>query len=440
MKILVVDVDAGNGQLSFIMRAQDQGHQVRWCFSKPVDWKARPIGKGIATIVADWRDHIRWADLIVMGDNTKHLQAMDQVRARGTPVIGATEKSAAWELERQLGQQVFKKHGIPVPPYREFSRYDDAIRYVEKEGRAFVSKPCGDEEDKNLSYVAKSPADLIYMLKRWKGSHRHKDSFILQEKVSGTELAVGAFVGPRGFNKGFWENWEHKKLAAGDLGPNTGEMGTAIMSTARSRLAEKVLKPLEDAIVATGHVGYVDVNTIIDEDGTPWPLEFTMRFGYPMWPIQQSLLKGDVAEWLLDLVEGRDAKPFEMERPAVGVVLACGAFPHGRAPIGDFVGVPLYEVDKILDHVHFCEAQLGSAPLDQGEKVVDGPCYLTAGDYVLVATGAGDDVRQARRRAYAVIDRIKMPSSPFYRTDIGLRLAKQLPDLQAMGYARSWTY
>lgn len=440
MKILVVDNDMGNGQLSFIMRAQDDGHTVRWWGAKPIDWKAKPIGKGIATIVADWRDHIRWADLVILGDNTRLTIEMDRIRAQGKPVIGATTESATWELERQTGQLVFKKAGIPVPPYKEFKHYDDAIRYVEREGRAFVSKPNGDEEDKSLSYVAKSPADLVYMLKRWKAGHRHKDSFILQEKVSGIELAVGAWVGPQGFTHGWCENWEHKKLFVGDLGVATGEMGTALMHTARSKLAGKVLAPLEEVIVKTGHTGYVDVNCIVDDEGTPWPLEFTMRSGYPTWPIQQSLLKGDVAEWLLDLAEGRDAKPWVMETAAVGVVLACGAFPHGRERTEDIVGIPIYGTEGMLDRLGFCEVMAGSAPHDVDEKVVDQPCFCTAGNYVLVASGTGDTVTAARRSAYRTITKLKLPSSPFYRTDIGLRLAKQLPEAQALGYAKAWTY
>lgn len=439
MKILVVDNEAGNGQLSFIMRAQDDGHTVRWYFSKPLDWKAKPVGKGIATIVADWRDHVRWADLIVLGDNTKHLDQMDALRRQGRKIIGATQASAAWELDRTVGQQIFRKHGIPVPAYREFSNYDQAIAYVKREGRPFVSKPNGDTDDKALSYVAKSPADMIYQLQKWKGGHKHKDAFILQEKVSGVEMAVGAWVGSNGFTAGWLENFETKKLFAGDLGPNTGEMGTTIKHVGRSRLAEKVLKPLEDAIVATGHTGYVDVNTIVDEDGTPWPLEFTMRFGYPTWPIQQALIDGDIAEWLMDLTDGRDAKPWSRET-AVGVVMATGSFPHGRIPHADIVGIPIYGAEDVLDDLHFAEVQLGKAPLDVGGKVVDSPCFLTAGDYILTATGRGASVVEARYRAYSVLGKLSLPSSPFWRNDIGLKLKTCLPRLADLGYAKAWRY
>jgi phosphoribosylamine-glycine ligase len=57
------------------------------------------------------------------------------------------------------------------------------------------------------------------------------------------------------------------------------------------------------------------------------------------------------------------------------------------------------------------------------------------GDYVLVVSGTGESVGQAVRRAYAVVDKIKIPASPFWRVDIGQRLKKQLPEIQSLGYA-----
>jgi phosphoribosylamine--glycine ligase len=172
--------------------------------------------------------------------------------------------------------ETFEAHGIPVPDYREFSNFDQAIAYVKKEDRPFVSKPSGDA-DKALSYVAKSPADLVYMLERWKKSSKLKPPFILQEKIDGIEMAVGGWLGPHGFNKGWLENFEFKKLCNGDLGCATGEQGTVLRYVAKSKLAKQVLAPFADTLVDAGYTGYVDVNCIIDESGQPWPLEFTMR-------------------------------------------------------------------------------------------------------------------------------------------------------------------
>jgi phosphoribosylamine-glycine ligase len=56
----------------------------------------------------------------------------------------------------------------------------------------------------------------------------------------------------------------------------------------------------------------------------------------------------------------------------------------------------------------------------------------------MVVTATDDTVQGARQKVYRRMDRIKksMPGSPMFRTDIGLRLSKQLSDLNRMGYAR----
>ena len=431
MKVLFLDAFGGDGCLDVVLRAQDDGHEVRWHYRK--DARSMEFGRGLVTHVSDWRDHMRWADLVVLADNTKHLREVDAWRKNhGVPVVGATTEAASWELDRKVGQDVFKRAGIPIPPFKEFTDYDAAIAYVQKEGRAFVSKPSYDESDKSLSYVGKSPDDLIYMLTKWKKQQKLKGAFILQEKISGCEMAVGGWFGPHGFNRDVCENWEFKCLMAGDCGPNCGEMGTVLRFVSKSKLFDKVLKPLEDRLSRLGYVGYVDVNCIIDEDGDPWPLEFTMRMGWPTFNIQQALVKGDHVEWLAGLSEGRDLRPFSQET-AVGVVMALPDFPYGKKDIKTVLGAPVYGLTpSVRKHVHPCQMQAPNRWTIQGEQKVE---LLTAGDYVLVASGTGESVRQARARAYRIIEKIQIPASPFWRPDIGTRLKSQLPEVQKHGYA-----
>lgn len=430
MRILVLD--ERGAAIDFALRCIDDGHDVR-VFIRQTP-KTDKIGRGLVTLVPEWQPSMKWADLVFLSDNTRYLKDLDKWRAEGKCIVGPSAAAAEWELNRTLGMDLFRKHKIEVAPYKEFTNYDAAIAYVRKEGRAFVSKPCGDEPDKSLSYVAKSPADLIFMLERWKKAQRHKGAFILQEKIDGIEMAVGGWFGPGGFNQGWLENWECKKLFPGDLGPSTGEMGTVTRVVRKSKLADLVLKPFEDDLEALGYVGFVDVNCIITEDGTPYPLEFTMRPGWPTFNIQQALIEGDHAEWLLDLCEGRDAKNWVMDKVAVGVVVALPDFPYSHVTRKEVTGIPLY-IRGSTRNVHPCEIMAGEAPHDVDDAVVQAPCWVTAGDYVYVASGLGDTVSAARRAAYRVIDRVAMPASPFWRRDIGLRLGKELDKLQALGFA-----
>ena len=120
--------------------------------------------------------------------------------------------------------------------------------------------------------------------------------------------------------------------------------------------------------------------------------------------------------------------------------MAQGDFPWSKLQIKEVSGFPIYGLDTLSDGVHLCQAQAGEAPVNiEGDIATEG-CALTAGDYILIASGTGATVRAARAKAYAVLDKIKMPNGPFWRIDIGKRLQKELPKLAEKGYALDWTY
>src|SRR3974390_6907 len=415
MKLLVIDSKHAHG-LDFVLRAQRDGHDVRWFF--PANDKNKFIGGGLVTKVSDYAPSLRWADLVFLTDNTTYLHNMSAARKDGIAVCGATVESAEWELDRTLGMQMLEENGIEVPKYREFHDYNAAIHYVKKEARPFVSKPSGDA-DKALSYVAQSDTDLLFMLERWKASSKLKPPFILQEKIEGVEMAVGGWLGPHGWNEGWCENFEFKKLCTGHLGCSTGEQGTVLRYVRKSKLAEEVLLPLTDDLLRTGHTGYVDVNCIIDSKGRPWPLEFTMRPGWPTFNIQQCLHRGDSVEWLMSLVDGVDLKNMILNEIATGVVLSIPDYTYSHLTRKEVVGIPVYGQEQVMEHIHPCEMMECEVPAEEGGRR---KCLGTAGDYVLVMTATGRTVRDAQRTVYRHLKTVNVPNSPTWRTDIGDRL------------------
>jgi phosphoribosylamine--glycine ligase len=265
-----------------------------------------------------------------------------------------------------------------------------------------------------------------------------KDGIIIQEKKTGMEMAVGGYFGPHGWNAWGFENFENKKLMNGDLGPATGEMGTLVrpVKLAQSRLAQMVLLPFTKQLKALGYVGYVDNNCIITDDGTPWPLEWTMRDGWPLRHNVTSLVVGDQAQWMLDLVQGRDTLKVQ-DACSISVVMPLPPFPYQHVVGKDVDGVPIYGW-RDREQIHLSEARLeAEVPTMMGDKLVRIPGMVCTDVYPLVITGTGQTISGARRSAYAAAKRVKIPNSAFYRTDIGVgRMVKQLPKLQKLGYAR----
>lgn len=423
--------------LDWTLRCIEDGHQVKWYVSN--DPQISEVGKGMVERVDNPHDWYRWADLIFFSCNGKWLDLAENWKKQGWPVIVASKESESWESDRKKGTEVLNKAGIKTIPVREFTDYDAAIKFVEKTMKRYVSKP-NDSPDKSLSYCSKSPQDMVFMLERWKKLGKLKDSFILQEFVPGCEMSAGGWFGPGGFSQGVHECWEFKKFMNDDLGVATGEQGSVLRIVKESKLADMVLFPLEEQLTKAGFIGNVDVNCIIDEKGQPWPIEFTMRPGWPTFNIQMALHKGDSAEWLVDLWEGKDARNWEMDKIAVGVVMSIPNYPFSKTNKKDEVeGIPIYG-DYKKPCIHLCEVQMGEAPVEVLGRIVTRPNLTTAGDYLLVVTGTGDTVTEAQKSAYRELKSLSVPNSPMYRTDIGNRLKKQLVELQKHGFAAGMTY
>ena len=444
MKRLLV-LDDGSNCLDMILRARRAGWEVRWWSRTTPNGHGECVGNGFVEKIKDFaevqRKWIDWADLIYLPDNIKYISMLEPYRKQGYPIMAPSVDAAELEINRDAGQKAMESVGISTMESKGFHDYDSAIKFVIKHPEFLVSKPSG-EADKALSYVASKPEELLFMLERWKQVPKYvksakEDGFILQERKYGVEMAVGGWFGPGGWSKYIYENWEYKKLMADDLGVNTGEMGTLSRIVTKSKLAEQCLFPITPVLEKLGYCGYIDNNVIIDEDGNPWPMEWTMRDGWPTrHNITAHIKNDDPIQWMLDLVNGTDTIKCIDGEVCVSVVCAIPDFPYSRATIKDLTGFPIWGASD-LERVHFSEVMLGETPLISNGKMIKIPGPVTCGDYVLVVTGVGSTISAARRDVYTAVKKIKVPNSLFYRPDIGAgRMKKQLPILHKLGYAK----
>jgi len=169
-----------------------------------------------------------------------------------------------------------------------------------------------------------------------------------------------------------------------------------------------------------------------------WPLEFTMRPGWPLFMIQQALHKGDPAQWMLDLLDGKDTLKVSGDI-ACGVVISMPPYPFDKGtPKSESAGYPMFDLTMadVIKNVHLAEVMCGKAPaMVDGKVKLNEEQFLTAGNYVCIVTGTGKTVEDARTDCYGTVKKkINIPNSIGYRIDIGCRLEKQLPELCKMGF------
>ena len=439
--MIILVIDPAGLTVDWCLRCIAAGHHVKLWTKGP---KAKNIGVGLIDRVDNWKKYIDVADLIFSADNLSEMKELDEYMKKGYPIFGPGKRAAKLELDRMYGQDVIEEFGGPVITSHEFSNYDSAITFVKQNPKRYVSKPCGEEEDKSLSYVAKDEADMIGFLTKRKQKGKAASKFILQEFKPGVEIACTGIFGPAGWMDYWFEGFEHKKQMNDDLGVNTGEMGTVIRCTKSSKIADVLMKPLADTLHEIGYVGMLDVNCIVDEkDGTPWPMEWTARPGYPMWNIMQPLIKGDPAEWMVDCIKGKNTLEC-IEETSVGVVMACSDFPFNKKDPEDYLDFPILTDDvseEEMNNVHPCEIKLSqTVKMIDGKLVEDHPEWGTAGTYILVCTGTGKTITEAKDKAYKLLKKVKLGNDPQWRTDIGNRCESALKKLQKFGFCKGWKF
>lgn len=439
MRVLIADVELCG--LDFAARCVADGHDVRLA-----QQTRHPIGEGFegVKLVGDWRGSMGWVGkdgLVVTTGNAKWLVELDRFRDLGFHIFGPTAQSAKLEIDRKAGMEAMKSVGIETPHFETFPDLGAAEAFARKADQAYVFKTLGSEDDKSLSFVSASPAEMVAFIQRQKSRGlKLSGPCMLQEKIDMiAELGVSGWFGPEGFLPGKWQTcFEHKKLMNGEIGPNTGEMGTVCQYAENDKLAEMMLEPMAPILQALGHRGDFAIGCGIDSKGNAHFFEFTARLGWPAFYIQTASHKGDCAQWMMDLLNGKDTLRVDY-RPAVGVVLAQPPWPQFDGKPECVEGNPITGMEEVWNQCHPAMMMIGKGPNMEGGKVKDGPQHQTAGELVACITGLGATVTKARKSAYGAIDEIGFADMT-YRTDIGEKLEACLPKLQRAGFCETMEF
>jgi phosphoribosylamine--glycine ligase len=405
-----------------------EGHPVKLHIANEEE---REIADGFVPKSADWKKDADWADVVVFDDVLGHGTLAHELRKSGKHVVGGTPYSDRLEDDRAFGQQELKAAGVTIIPQENFTSFDDAMAFVTANPNRYVIKPSGEAQNyKRLLFVGEEDdgRDVVQVLDDYKRawSGRIKE-FQLQRRILGVEVATGAFFNGKEFAYPVCVNFEHKKLFPGDIGPSTGEMGTAMFWSEPNKVFNATLKKMEPRLAAEGYVGYIDVNCIVNSNGV-YPLEFTARFGYPTISIQQEGLLTPLGELFVKLAEGSTTRFRARTGFQVGVRIVVPPFPFNDEETfasSSKDAVILFKTPS-RDGVHI-----------EDVKAVNGEWLVTGSSgVVLIVCGTGTSMRQAQRQAYNRVRNIMIPNM-YYREDIGDRWSEEDSDrLLSWGYLR----
>src|SRR3989338_434507 len=238
-----------------------EGHEVKLFTEDPDD---KEVGDGFIPKVDKWQDEVAWADVIVFDDVLGHGTKAQKLRKEGKLVVGGTPYTDRLEDDRAFGQDELKKAGVSIIPSWNFTSLDDAIEFVKANPTKYVIKPSLEAQNiKRLLFIGEEDdgKDVIRMLEAYKKAWAKEiKEFQLQKKVTGVEVAVGAFFNGKEFITPVNVNFEHKKLFPGDIGVATGEMGTSMFWSEPNKIFNQTLMKFEETLRKEKYVGYIDIN------------------------------------------------------------------------------------------------------------------------------------------------------------------------------------
>jgi phosphoribosylamine--glycine ligase len=403
---------------SLYMRLAEDGHEVKVFVG---DEGASGTMAGLVPRTDDWRAELDWVgrDGIILFEAVSegYGALQDGLRAQGYQVIGGSAFGDRLENDRAHAQGLLAGLGLKTAAVRHFDDSAAGDAFIAAHPGRYVLKFSGPDFASGDNYVGRRPdgADVRAVLAgRFRARGGEPAGYILMDHVEGVEMGVGAYFDGERFLEPACLDWEHKRFFAGDMGELTGEMGTVATYDGSRKFFELTLARMAPLLREHGHVGYVNLNTIVNRQGI-WPLELTCRFGYPGFAILEPLQ--DVS-WagLFETMTRRTSRSFAT-RPGfcVGIVLTTPPFPYTRKQVAEPVGLPV-QFDGALDSEDRRNIHYGEVGLEEGRLVTSGLYGWT-----MVVTATGPEIAAAKRAAYERAGRIFIPGIR-YRLDIGDRL------------------
>jgi phosphoribosylamine--glycine ligase len=375
-----------------------------------------PLDPGELQALAGWAEQ-NAVDLTVVGPEAPLAEGIaDHFAAHGLPVFGPTSGAAQIEASKAFAKGVMQRHGIPTAEFLVFDEVAPAQAYVRALDRPVVVKASGLAAGKGVVVCDDTAQALAAVEEMLSGAAFGPAGaqVVIEERMTGEELSVFALTDGENVVT-MLPAQDHKRVGAGETGPNTGGMGAyAPVSLATPELMARVeatiLRPTVAAMADEGKPfrGLLYAGLMLTPDG-PKVVEFNCRFGDPETQVVLPLLRSSLLDPMLAIARGESIAGTRLDwhpGAAATTVLASGGYPAEYE-----TGIPIHLPDQQEDDVLVFHA---------GTKRQADGTLVTSGGRVLAVTALAPTVAEAAERSRAAAEGIHFRGRHF-RPDIGWR-------------------
>ncbi len=419
LKVLVIGSGAREHALVWKIA---QSSKVKKIFVAPGNGGTETIAENLAIQPTDIESLAQIAkdkkiDLVIVGpEQPLSLGIVDYFNNLGILTFGPTKEAAQIESSKTFARDLMRQNGIPCPKGISFSSFSEAHNYLLQQKPPFVIKADGLAAGKGIiitdSLAEASQALEDIMLGKTLG--HAGDKVIIDNYIIGKEVSLLAFTDGKTISA-MIPVCDYKKVGDGDQGPNTGGMGSySPPKFFSSHLVEKATKTILLPIIKSmakkdiTYKGVLYAGLMVTDKEELSVLEFNCRFGDPETQVILPLLKTDLIDICMAVIQSRlnEVKIEWSSNTCVGTVMTSAGYPGSYEK-----GFPIDGTDKVDKDTLIFHA---------GTKISNQGIISTNGGRVLTIACTGKDIAEARAKVYYNLEKIHF-NNCYYRRDIALR-------------------
>ena len=331
-------------------------------------------------------------------------------------VIGPSKYGAQLEGSKKFANDFMFRNSIPTASSKTFTKetFLEACDFLKKSSPPYVLKADGPAAGKGvviLENVEDAIAELKSMLIDSKFGESSK-MVVIEEFLSGIEMSCFVIFDGKNFITLPYAK-DYKRIGEGDLGLNTGGMGSIspvsfIDRDLDEKIHQKIIKPTINGIIKENinYKGFIFIG-LINVDNEPYVIEYNVRMGDPETQVVLPRIENDFLEIML-AVENQTLNKINLKiNPDhfSNVVLASKGYPEKYEK-----GFNITGLNSVKDSIIF---QAGTSLAENKTT--------TNGGRVLSVVSRDKSFQGALKKSYSNIKKINFEGKTF-RKDIGFDL------------------
>ena len=418
---MIICVIGSGGREHAICKSIYRSPKVKKIFCLPGNAGTQEVAENVDLNIDDYDALIKFlkeskVDLVIVGPEKPLVNGIsDILENNNIKVFGPRKVPSQLEGSKTFTKEICKKYNIPTAKFGVFETIDETLNFLKKSNFPIVIKADGLAAGKGV-YISKNFQDSENAVKEiFGGKFGNAKKVLVEEFLTGEEMSFFIICDGKNF-KVFQTAQDHKRVGEGDVGKNTGGMGSyspsgLININLEKKIINKIITPTLKAINDLGekYKGFLYAGLMISNN-EPFLIEYNVRMGDPECQTILPLLETD----LIDIFMACCNEKLEKlqikwsEKKSLCIVLCSKGYPDA------------FEKNIKIDNLKNLALSKNDFVFHASTKKVNHE-LLSSGGRVLNFVTTSSSFKNSRERIVSLINQLNWENG-FFRKDIGFKI------------------